>query len=58
MHGNRSQTVCPDAVARLRDTLPLATLERVEDAGHTLPLSHPGLILDRVRQIAQVHLSR
>lgn len=56
MHGSQSQTVCAQAVERLNQTIPISSLEVVDDAGHTLPLSHPALLLERVRAMADLHI--
>lgn len=56
LHGRRSQTVCAQAVERLHQQLAQSSLEIVEDAGHSLPLSHFPMVLERVRALADVHI--
>jgi pimeloyl-ACP methyl ester carboxylesterase len=47
--GADSQVTSPEAVrARLSAALPTATVEIVEDAGHSLPVEHPGAIGERI----------
>ena len=45
LHGARSQTVSRRAVAQLAETLPQGQFQLVEDAGHSMPLSHPAVAL-------------
>ena len=45
MHGALSKTVSRNAVEHLAKTLPSGRFLLVEDAGHSMPLSHPALLL-------------
>lgn len=45
LHGAKSQTVAQSAVIAMTRTLPDGHFRLVEDAGHSLPLSHSSLIL-------------
>lgn len=52
LHGAQNRTVAPERVRRFAATLPQASVEVIEDAGHTLALSHHALILRRALQLA------
>ena len=45
LHGAESRTVSRNAVEKLAQTLPKGRFRLVEGAGHSLPVSHPALIL-------------
>lgn len=45
LHGAKSQTVAQSAVVAMTQALPDGHFRLVEDAGHSLPLSHSSLIL-------------
>lgn len=45
LHGAQSRTVSRNAVEALARTLPKGRFRLVEGAGHSLPISHPALIL-------------
>jgi len=45
LHGAQSRTVSRNAVEELARTLPKGRFRLVEEAGHSLPISHPALIL-------------
>ncbi len=55
LHGHHSQTVNAEAVAQLQASLPKGQIEWVDDAGHTLPLSHADLLWSRAQALAQVY---
>jgi len=48
LHGARSRTVSRSAVETLAATLPQGRFRLIEDAGHTMPISHPALMLRSV----------
>ncbi|KRA53096.1 alpha/beta fold hydrolase [Devosia sp. Root635] len=52
LHGARSRTVSRQAVEHFADSLPAGRFSLVADAGHTLPLTHAGLIYERAAEHA------
>jgi len=48
LHGARSRTVSRSAVETLAANLPQGRFRLIEDAGHTMPISHPALMLRSV----------
>lgn len=53
LHGRLSRTVSKRAVEELAAALAQGWIEAVADAGHTLPLTHPVLVLRRVADMAE-----
>lgn len=47
-HGGKSRTVAEGAVHHFAASMPNADVVTVEDGGHTLPLTHSGLIFDQI----------
>lgn len=53
LHGKESLTVSAMAVARLAADLPYGYFHQVENAGHSMPLSHTAYILRQVSALAR-----
>lgn len=57
LHGALSRTVSANAVQQFAASLPSGQLHLIEDAGHTMPLTHAGLIYEHAaRQVARAGL--
>ena len=52
LHGARSRTVSRQAVEHFATSLPAGRFSLIEDAGHTLPLTHAGLVYARAAEHA------
>jgi lipase len=51
--GDRSGPMYSWAADRIQKALPSARIEHVPGSGHTLPLTHPGAVVDGVRSVTQ-----
>jgi pimeloyl-ACP methyl ester carboxylesterase len=48
IYGAQSDTFSPRALAAMRRVLPNATYQRIEDAGHLVPLEKPGEVANTI----------